>query len=64
MAEISYNSVFDAVTLALRKAFPTANIRGEAVKQGLNPGLLQMPARPSESPFSEPQSLPIRLLLT
>ena len=33
-------------------------------KQGLNPGLLKMPTRPSESPFSEPQSLPIRLLLT
>lgn len=38
MAQISYNSVFDAVTLALRRFFPSAKIRGEAAKQGLNPG--------------------------
>lgn len=35
MAEISYNSIFDGVTLALHRAFPTARIHGMTVKQGL-----------------------------
>lgn len=38
MAEISYNSVFDAVTLALHAAFPSAKIHGGELQQGLTPG--------------------------
>lgn len=38
MAEISFNSVFDAVTLRLREAFPAVQIHGGSVKQGLQDG--------------------------
>ncbi len=38
MAEISYNSIFDGVTLALHRAFPTVQIHGGTVKQDLHPG--------------------------
>ncbi|MCI8350163.1 MAG: hypothetical protein HFJ86_03235 [Oscillospiraceae bacterium] len=46
MAEICLNSVFDAVSLALHRAFPQAQVHGEEVKQGLRPGdfIVQMPA--------------------
>lgn len=45
MAEIGWNSVFDAVSLALHRAFPEAQVHGDEVKQGLCPGdfLVQMP---------------------
>ena len=38
MAEISFNDVFDAVTLALHNAFPDAHIWGEDMDQGVSPG--------------------------
>ena len=38
MANINYNSVFDGVTLALHKAFPSANIHGKEVKQDMQSG--------------------------
>ena len=39
MSEISFNSIFDGVTLALHAAFPApARIFGEEVKQDLKPG--------------------------
>lgn len=38
MAEISYNSIFDGVTLALHRAFPSVQIHGRTVKQDLHPG--------------------------
>lgn len=38
MAELSYNSIFDGVTLALRRAFPAVRIHGRTVKQDLHPG--------------------------
>lgn len=39
MAEIRYNSVYDAVTLALHAAFPPPiKIHGGEVQQGLTPG--------------------------
>ncbi len=46
MAEICLNSVFDAVSLALHRAFPQAQVHGEEVKQGLRPSdfIVQMPA--------------------
>lgn len=37
MAEISTNLVLDGITLALRKAYPKAQIESNAVKQGLRP---------------------------
>ena len=38
MAELSYNGIFDGVTLALHRAFPTVQIHGRTVKQDLHPG--------------------------
>ena len=39
MSEISFNSIFDGVTLALHAAFPApARIYGDEVKQDLKPG--------------------------
>lgn len=37
MAEISTNLILDGITLALRKAYPDAQIESNAVKQGLRP---------------------------
>ena len=36
--EISFNQIFDGVTLALHEAFPAAQIHGDIVRQGLKPG--------------------------
>lgn len=38
MAEISFNQVYDGVTLALHRAFPSARIHGGVVKQDLKDG--------------------------
>ncbi len=38
MAEINYNSIFDGITLALHRAFPTVQIHGRTLRQGLHPG--------------------------
>ena len=38
MAELSYNGIFDGVTLALHRAFPAVPIHGRTVKQDLHPG--------------------------
>jgi len=39
VSEISFNSIFDGVSLALRAAFPApVQIHGDEVKQGLRPG--------------------------
>lgn len=39
MSEISFNSIFDGVTLALHAAFPgPARVHGDEVKQDLKPG--------------------------
>lgn len=38
MSEISFNSVYDGVSLALHKAFPDRQIHGGEVKQGLEDG--------------------------
>lgn len=38
MAEISYTSIFDGVTLALHRAFLSVQIHGDEVEQGLSPG--------------------------
>lgn len=38
MAEINLNSIFDGVSLALHAAFPTSQVHGGEVKQGLKPG--------------------------
>ena len=38
MAEISYNSIFDGITLALHRAFPAVHIHGRTIKQDLHPG--------------------------
>lgn len=38
MSEISFNSIFDSVSLALHTAFPDRQIHGGRVAQGLTPG--------------------------
>ena len=38
MSELNYNQIFDGVSLALHKAFPSARIHSGAVEQGLNSG--------------------------
>ena len=38
MSEISFNSIFDGVSLALHAAFPDRQIHGGRVEQGLMPG--------------------------
>lgn len=38
MSEISFNSILDGVSLALHAAFPSAQIHGGNVKQGLKAG--------------------------
>lgn len=38
MSEISFNSIFDSVSLALHAAFPDRQIHGGRVEQGLTPG--------------------------
>lgn len=38
MSEISFNSIFDSVSLALHTAFPGRQIHGGRVEQGLTPG--------------------------
>ena len=38
MAEIDYNQVYDGVSLALHRAFPTVRVHGGTVKQDLKPG--------------------------
>lgn len=38
MAEISFNQVYDGVTLTLHRAFPKARIHGGSVEQGLKDG--------------------------
>ena len=38
MSEISFNSIFDSVSLALHTAFPDRQIHGGRVEQGLTPG--------------------------
>lgn len=50
MAEISFNSIFDGVTLALHRAFPTVKIHGKTVKQDLHPGdFTVLPIKPQHS---------------
>lgn len=38
MAEIDYNSIFDGVSIALHRFYPTARVHGGMVKQDLHPG--------------------------
>ena len=38
MSEINFNSIYDGVSLALHAAFPTCQVHGGNVKQGLKPG--------------------------
>lgn len=38
MSEISFNSIFDGVSLAIHAAFPDRQIHGGRVEQGLMPG--------------------------
>ena len=38
MSKISFNSIYDGVSLLLHKAYPTAQIHGGEVKQGLREG--------------------------
>lgn len=38
MAELNYNQIFDGVSLALHKAFPSARVHGGNVEQDLKPG--------------------------
>ncbi len=38
MSEISYNSVFDGISLALHNAYPDREVRASEVNQGLNRG--------------------------
>lgn len=38
MSEITFNSIYDGVSLALHAAFPDAQVHGGEVKQGLTPG--------------------------
>lgn len=38
MAEINFNQVYDGVTLALHRAFPTSHIHGGNIKQDLKNG--------------------------
>lgn len=38
MAEIDFNQIYDAITLALHSAFPTAHIHGGTVEQDLEDG--------------------------
>lgn len=38
MAEISFNQIFDGISLALHTAFPLVLIHGGTVKQDLHPG--------------------------
>lgn len=47
MSEISFSSIYDGVSLALHAAFPSVQVHGGNVKQGLNPGDLNviMPLR-------------------
>ena len=42
MSEISFKSIFDGVSLALHAAFPAVQVHGGNVKQGLNPGDLNV----------------------
>lgn len=50
MAKISYKSIFNGVTLALHRAFPSAKIHGESVKQDLRPGdFIVLPITPIHS---------------
>lgn len=50
MAEISYNSIFDGLTLALHAAFPDAQIHGRTVEQDLHPGAFNvLPITPHHS---------------
>ena len=36
--EIDFNQIYDGVTLALHRAFPTVQVHGRTVKQDLHPG--------------------------
>lgn len=42
MSEISFKSIFDGVSLALHAAFPAVQVHDGNVKQGLNPGDLNV----------------------
>lgn len=42
MSEISFSSIYDGVSLALHAAFPSVQVHGGNVKQGLNPGDLNV----------------------
>ena len=42
MSEISFSSIYDGVSLALHAAFPAVQVHGGNVKQGLNPGDLNV----------------------
>ena len=42
MSEISFKSIYDGVSLALHAAFPAVQVHGGNVKQGLNPGDLNV----------------------
>lgn len=42
MSEISFNSIYDGVSLALHAAFPDRQVHGGNVKQGLKPGDFNM----------------------
>ena len=42
MSEIGFNSIYDGVSLALHDEFPDAQIHGGGVKQGLEPGDLNV----------------------
>lgn len=42
MSEISFKSIFDGVSLALHAGFPAVQVHGGNVKQGLNPGDLNV----------------------
>ena len=50
MAEISYNSIFNGLTLALHRAFPASKIHGKSVKQGFHPGdFIVLPIQPQHN---------------
>lgn len=38
MAEINFNQIFDGITLALHRAFPSVLVHGGTVNQDLHPG--------------------------
>ena len=50
MAQISFRSIFDGISLALSSAFPDAEIFGSEVEQNLNEGdFIVLPIKPSHT---------------